>query len=28
MHLTSAIGHGHWVRSWWALDGCDRWVIS
>jgi len=28
MHLISAIGQGHWVRSWQALGGCSRWVIS
>jgi len=28
MHLTSAIGRGHWVRSGQALVGCGQWVIG
>jgi len=28
MHLISASRSGHWARSWWALGGCGRWVIS
>jgi len=28
MHLISASRRGHWARSWWALGGCGRWVIS
>jgi len=28
MHLSSAICHGHWLRSWRAFVGCGQWVIS